>query len=77
MSDNDIKMYGYEELYKKLEIMPEKINRVINDALIKAAEPIRNEAKRKAALACGFREERGSDIGDSVAPFNFGLQFLL
>jgi len=48
MSDNDIKMYGYEELYKKLEVMPEKINRVINNALIKAAEPIRNEAKRKA-----------------------------
>lgn len=44
----DIRMYGYEELYKKLEQMPEKINKVVDEALKKSAEPIRDEARRKA-----------------------------
>lgn len=47
-SDYDIRMYGYEELYKKMGNMPEKLNKVVNQALIKAAEPIRDEARRKA-----------------------------
>lgn len=44
----DIRMYGYEELYKKMEEMPEKINKVVNQALIKAAEPVRDEARKRA-----------------------------
>lgn len=46
--DYDIRMYGYEELYKKLESMPDKINKVIDQALVKAAQPIKDEARRKA-----------------------------
>lgn len=44
----DIRMYGYEELYKKLEQMPNKLNKVVDEALKKSAEPIRDEARRKA-----------------------------
>ena len=47
-SEYDIRMYGYEELYQKMEDMPEKINKIVDQALIKAAEPIRDEARRKA-----------------------------
>ncbi len=39
-SEYDIRMYGYEELYQKMEDMPEKINKIVDQALIKAAEPI-------------------------------------
>lgn len=48
MSEYDIRMYGFEDLYKKLEEMPNKINKVVDNALIKAAEPVRDEARRKA-----------------------------
>jgi len=46
--ETDIRLYGFEELYTKLEAMPNKVNSVIDRALIECAKPIQDEAKRRA-----------------------------
>lgn len=47
-SDYDIRMYGFEELTKKLEQMPNEINKIVDIALKDAAKPVQAEAQRRA-----------------------------
>lgn len=46
--ETDIRLYGFEELYAKLETMPDKINSVVDKALLECAKPIQEEAKSRA-----------------------------
>ncbi len=46
--ETDIRLYGFEELYEKLEIMPNKVNSVVDKALKQCAKPVQEEAKRRA-----------------------------
>ena len=46
--ETDIRLYGFEELYAKLEQMPNRVNAVIDSALKECAKPIQEDAKRRA-----------------------------
>lgn len=46
--ETDIRLYGFEELYAKMEAMPNKVNDVVDKALKECAKPVQEEAKRKA-----------------------------
>ena len=47
-TETDIRLYGFEELYQKLDAMPNKLNSVVDKALKECAKPVREEAKRRA-----------------------------
>lgn len=47
-TETDIRLYGFDELYLKMEKMPDKLNSVVDNALIQCAKPVQEEAKRKA-----------------------------
>ena len=47
-TETDIRLYGFEELYQKLDAMPNKLNSVVDKALKECAKPVKEEAKRRA-----------------------------